>query len=431
MREEEIKNQLVGKKVAVVSDTDGEGVMLGSAVLQMLLTIGVDESDIAVVSHFASGAELATTARGNVVGTLNALRGLGIKYLFLLDVPPTSPQFIEALAALTHEGTKVIIIDHIMHGYHKYLQQLQRSANRERLERHLTLSTPQKFLSIMQITPMAEIYKKAVMATVLESDFKALPELSDLRALVPDEEREGLPIPTLEYVMQIYPQIVAFDTYLKFGKFQNVKTGVTLIGNTAPKVAYFAQVSMETAVEHALQQYAPPDISDSIRVDGFVAIVDWVAPKGQGFKIAALGARNAKEPFVIALAEGFEPDVSIVIIAPNNFLLDESELAATIIRENAREIHEMLMQKGMSRPQDFPRGDRAVAVGVVKGKEQEAIREIAKFINAKYAQAAVEKAAARVAVDILSMVIADKPLMAAMAKAFEEAMRRIVAACRK
>jgi len=428
MEVNEIRNKLAGKSFALICDTDGEGIMLCSAMLELLLKFGIPEEEIAVISHFDTKG-LATTGRGDVVGVIRALRGLGIKHIILMDVPAVSEDFVKEVAELTKES-KVIIIDHIMHGYYKYLSLLQRLAKRENLELRLTLSTPQKFLTMMQIMPSASIYEKAVMATISESDFKALSELNILRALVPDEEREKLSIVNIDFVKDNYPAFLAFDTYLKFGNFSNVKTNITAIGNAALKVVYFAQVPMATAIEEALQRYSPPDVSSYIKVEEFVAVVDRLAPRGQGFKQAAYIASKTGAPFILTLAEGFESDKTVMIIAPNNFV-DDGEVAAAIIRDHAKQIHDMLMQQGYSTEKDFPRGDAAVAIGVLKGKEPEAVKEVTKFLNSKYSQIAVEKVAAKVAVDILSMVIADKPLIAAMVKAFEEAMKRILSACKK
>jgi len=419
MREELSK---VKNMIAVGCDTDMHGATLCAAATRALISLGVPPQEIAVISHFAVGDEMATTARGNVEAFLEELTKYTPKKLFLLDIPAKSTRFVELIAKLTKMGVSVTIIDDVSHwkDYLQYLWTLDFDPNK--LVLRLSTSVTDNYLHFMAIKPSSKIYELAMLGVISENKFEELPKLDVLRSMVPQEQREQLPLPTISFVRRNFAAFVSVDTHLKFDKFdKNVATNITLIGNTAAKVVYLLETPLEKVIENALKKYpAPPELSYEIKE--FVAVAKTEAPRGQGFKYASLVSSKVDVPFVISIAEGFESGKKVVIVAPNNFTDDGT--AASIIRNNSKRLHEMLVAKGYSTNADYPRGDAAIAVGVFADRVQDAISLIVEELNAAYTRERVDEYAAKVANDIVKLVVLEE----SVASAFGVAVRESIAA---
>jgi len=421
MREE--LNKVRGK-ITFVCDTDLHGISLCATAVDTVHKLGVPASEIAVIAHFATGSEISSTGRGNLEGLLSELLSHAQpKKLFLLDVPAKSQRFVELVA----EATKmfpVTVVDDVSHWrqYIPYLWTLDFNPNNLRLQ--LSTSTTDGYLHFMLIRPSRKAYEMAALGVVSENKFEELPKLDALRAMVPQEEGE-LPLLNLDFVRRNYGVFVAVDSLVKFGKAFAANLPITLVGNSAAKVAYFVETPLESIIERALKEFpVPSDAELEYDAKEFAAILKREAPRGQAFKYASLLASKVDTPFVVTVSEGFEQGKKIIVVAPNSFIDDGT--AASIIRSTAKKLHETLVEKGFSTPSDYPRGDAAVSIGVFGEKLQDAVRLIVEELNAEYVRQRVDVYAARIAEDVVKLVVLEERVASSFGIAVKESVNAIM-----
>jgi len=424
MREELDK---IDGKMTFICDTDLHGSSLCTAGAYTVMSLGVRPQDIAIISHFAVGNEISTTGRGNVEQLLEEVLARRPKKLFLLDVPAKSQRFVELIA----EGSKKIpitIIDDVGHwlNYIQYLWTLDFDPNNLRLQ--LSTSVTDGYLHFMTISPSRKVYEMALLGVLSENKFEELPKLGILKAMVPQEEGE-LPLPTLNFVKNyFYKVLVSVDSYMKFGKRFAPSLPITMIGNTAPKVVYLVETPLEKVIEQAVSEFpVPSDEELEYEVREFVAVLKKEAPRGQGFKYASLLATKVDTPFVITTAEGFEKNKKVIIIAPNSFqFAEDGGIAASIIRSASKELHKMLMEKGYSTQDDYPRGDAAVSIGVFSEKLQDAVKLVVEVLNAEYVRQRVDVYAAKIAENVIKLVVLEEHVAAAFGVAVRESVNAAI-----
>jgi len=419
MREELDK---IDGKMTFICDTDLHGSTLCATGAHTAMGLGVRPQDIAIISHFAVGNEISTTGRGNVEQLLEEVLARRPKKLFLLDVPAKSQRFVELVAEAT-KRFPVTVVDDVAHWrqYIPYLWTLD--FNPSNLNLRLSTSVSDNYLYFMTVKPSRKAYEMAMLGVISENKFEELAKLDSLRVMVPQEEGE-LPLPNLDFVQRNYGVFVAVDSLVKFGKGFTTNLPVTLIGNSAAKVAYFVETPLEAIIERAVKEFPPPTISEQdYEIREFVALLRREARRGQGFKEASMLSSVTNVPFAVVVAEGFEPGKKIIIIAPNNFVDDGT--AASIIRSTAKKLHGMLVERGLSTPNDYPRGDAAVSIGVSGEKLQDAVRLIVEELNAEYVRQRVDVYAAKIAEDVVKLVVLEERVASAFGVAVRESVNAI------
>ncbi len=427
--ETQLVPSLSGRRYVIVADTDGHGVTLGAAVLRALLS-SVPEDQIAVISHFDPKGP-ATTARGDVTALIRQIAASIPQgsTVYFLDVPikiDDAPNQIAAIMDLSTKA-KVVIIDHATHSS---LYAGMPALTSSELDLRLKINAMDTFTDALLQSPSLEVYDLAVAGAVMDMDLESFRggTASTLASIVSAAGEADVKVPTVDDVKANYPAFKALDDFIKRGKV-HVDTGALLVGNMAPKVAYFASKPLSEIFTEALQQFPTPDLdaiaADTEVVDGIIARYRPVVPRGQGFKYASLVDATSDAPVNLVVSEGFDPSKLIVIVTHESFNADAPQ-AASFTRHVRDLLYDKLRAAGISGDDDFPRGDSAFSLGIAADRVDEALTIIADAIKSEYTKYFKEKILERVVAEEFTVLTADPALAASMARIVSEAVRTAV-----
>jgi len=425
-------SKVKGRKFVIVADTDGHGISLAAAYIMALSRI-VPEDYIALVQHFDVKGP-ATAARGNIPALISMLADHvdPDAVVIMLDVPVDErrvQEHFEALRKLAQRVRRIRIVDHLTHSkvYAHLAPILSRYPELQKVEFILKSTTPDTFVEPLLFCPTPEMFDLATLGTIMDMDMASIRSgvLDTLAEIVRTAGAEKeVYAPSIDAIRRSYNAIVALDTLLKFGrdKIQVPDTKIAVIGNMAPVTVWLLKTGVGNALRKALELYKVPKPEEVVKdvevVEDIVAVYKKIAPKGQGFKYAALIDAAVATPVTLVVTEGFQPDKKILIVVPDSFTERSAEARRfTVAIKN--ELFKLLKEKGISGDEDQPRGAEAFAIGIRSDRVDEAINLATDYIVKKWVK---EHYIERIVQEELTVLVADKALATSTARLVERSV---------